>query len=302
MERGIIYSILRKWYHYARRSYCDIKIINHVLLKTIHTLRCNPKRTKFFDKNICKRRVILIANGPSAGGLDFERLADSNLEYAVVNYFPLQEKSFFLLKPRFLCIMDSKVFDLSNEKYPYIKQNKKMVEILNKVDWELFVITNHGLMLPTKNDYIRYEWLSTQQIDYDKRIGIITKVLKSNLAIGGNENTPVSLLWYLMMNGFSRISIIGLDLDFITQYKVDENNHLLLCDNHFYGQATLDYVEAGIYKVGEFYKKLYSDAECFKQYMLASKYAIDNNIEIVNYNKRSFVDVFEKADIERIYD
>ena len=103
-------------------------------------------------------KVFLAGNGPSLAKMDLFKVKENGFEILCVNYFPSNDERFWVLKPKYLCLMDPSFF--SGTASVNAKQNIKLFETLGKVDWELTIVTSKGRRLPVSNSYIKYEWIT----------------------------------------------------------------------------------------------------------------------------------------------
>lgn len=243
----------------------------------------NPK--KMGDK------ILIIGNGPSCN-LYFEN-EKKFLDYdkMVVNYFPQKsEEEFFRMKPKYMCIVDSKLF---TEQF----KPQKMFDILEKVDWDMFIIYPAEYKLKLKNKNIHYIRISAYEYVCSSNEKYQNKLYMKNQAVPTFNNVINWGVYFSIVFGFRKIGLIGVENSMFQDVYVDKNNSIILKDKHYYGEKKIDYCKEGIFEKGTFYLYMLSHYRNFFAHSILSKLAIENGRDITNYTTNSFIDVYKKEDI-----
>lgn len=239
------------------------------------------------------KNVMIIGNGPSIQGFNFDYFIKQDYDLLCVNFFALDEDLFFKLRPKYYVIIDSEFYNPEKRKrYP---EFKKLLDVLEKVDWDIDIISLSRQRLNTMNIHIRNIYLNNNP--YCGNIKWLQKLLYgSNKGTFGYQNVINAALYFLLLCNVSRISLIGVENDWHRELYVDENNDVIRETVHFYGKRRLNITEKGEIKKGELYKYFYYYYITLYKYKMASEYAKIIESTITNYCTNSYIDVFEKKE------
>lgn len=250
----------------------------------------------------CKRlnktkteKVFLAGNGPSLSKTDLLKVKENGFEILCVNYFPSNDERFWVLKPKYLCLMDPSFF--LGAASVNVDQNNKLFETLGKVEWDLTIVTSKGRRLPVSNNYIKYEWITPFSFINEHVTRFRYFMYHNNLANCGNQNVAIAALYFLISKGVKDIYISGVDITDYKQYSVNKDNDVIKEEKHYYGSGNkINFVEKGLLQKGEFFKMFEWYAATFKEFNLASKYAEKSNIRVINTSMESYVDAFKREE------
>ena len=258
-------------------------------------LRYLKNRGKTSVLNTSGEKIIIVGNGPSTGEFEFEEFAKLGYNFVCVNFFALDEEKFFSIKPKYYCVSDNAFYDRSRqEKSGETDGFNRLVEILEKVDWEMTFV-----LAANKEPFFNNRRIAIQKLNlnnYDGSIDWLTlKLYDKNIACFSNIlNVVSSALFFCLSGNATEIGLIGAENNIIHQLRVTENNDVLVEREHFYGTSTLNLIERGKVKKGELYKYMQMCSDTFRNYYKLASYAKMKGIPVYNLCMNSLIDVFEK--------
>ena len=221
------------------------------------------KNSRFKDKH-AGETCFIIGNGPSIKEMDLSKLSD---KYTFMVNASINTKLFDVIKPNYHCVYDRAVLnELSDVLRKNFENNKYNTEFfLNRIAMKEFkdyknVNFVYSTILPIE-DKIRY--------DLTKNANVFINVL------------PFAIMCALYM-GFKKIILLGCDFSFFAYRK----------QAHFYD------IEKQKVRKETLYQDLAGCAIAWQQYNSLKKFAMKNNIEIINSTPNSLLDVFPQVSIE----
>lgn len=239
------------------------------------------------------KKFVVVGNGPSAAAFPFDKYMSKGFETVCVNFFATDQERLLKIKPRYYCCIDT-AFNGSYE--DLAEEQKKLVDALNRVDWDMIFICFRENHLPINNDKITYHYINSFQLG-----GTLTKIKKKlydrNMATHGYQNVILAVLYYLVMSRAEEIILTGVENDWHRELVVDENNEVYREMTHFYGNERLNITRAGEITKGELYKYFYYYYVTLHNYYLNAEYADSCHVEIRNSCVNSFIDVYEKVQL-----
>jgi hypothetical protein len=250
---------------------------------------------------------IVIANGPSFME-DYEKNKSIYLSHdcIVTNMFALAP-IFLEIKPKYYIWLDGFMWDSSND------SSLQTTEIiLGKVDWPMTILLPQFAKC---DDLIkRFESNSNLTIKrynyvYYKGINSIGHALYRKQLMCPRMLSVTSMALFLAINmKYKNIFLSGADQNWHQRIVVDENNVVNTALEHFYdGEKKFKYQP--FYKQGKsnLGTNTMSDffwimLKTFEGYDQVAAYSKSLNAKIFNVSKHSFVDAFEKEEIQIIKD
>ncbi len=239
-------------------------------------------------------RCGILGNGPSLK-TTLERDAEflTGLELFAVNLFSITEQ-YTQLKPKNYLLLD---WSFMNPDHWHGRTGLR--GIVENTSWEL------NLFVPTKmlkSDYFRNELAQNTHIkpipfNYTIVIGftgLTHWLFRHGLGMPQCQNVLVATLFYALNMGFKEIYLFGADHSWHEMIKLDENNHMVVSDTHFYGQKDYD---IAVRETSYMSQQLFSLHKAFYGYEVLVKYARSLGVKVYNASVRSYVDVFEKVKI-----
>jgi len=288
-----------------------VKLIYEISKKLVETviqvlsiiLFVKVKYMKNLKKNIDQKdELLILGNGPSLNN-EIEFIQKSDLlskDILCVNSFA-NSQYYNIIKPRYYLLVDPIFFiDFTTDK----RLNEVMEELLNnlisKTNWHL------TLFIP------RY-YFNSKFVDLIGNNTNITVVCLNNIPLtGGFDSVKYILFNYSMGNPvwqnvliaaifigikkkYKKILLIGMDHSWVKYLTVTENNDVILNDKHLNDKGNnnikLTDQEGSPKRLHTF---LFQVAIMFKEYHTLNDYAKINNVLILNYTKKSFIDAFPK--------
>ncbi len=244
--------------------------------------------------------IVVLGNGPSQKKFWTNREVFSDYDILCMNEFIVyDEEKFFDIRPKYYCCIDRAMMceDVAKKvNYPvFLKRN----EILEKVDWSLVFITRSHYELPIKNEKITKIGISDRRIDlYNKTIRF--ELYRKNLGCIPAETVAATALFFSILFGYKNIALFGVDHDDIKEIAIGEDNKVSLSVPHSYDRGKPDkvYIRDELDKKHYIYELFEGYTTVFKSYLEIQQFACAQNANVINYNIKSLVDAFKKADLE----
>lgn len=290
------------------------------LIQTIISIAKILIRSKFrlaaFETS--DKEVVIIGNGPSASLFfkDFEgyKIKPNTM---CVNMFAANPE-FHLIQPKYYLVSDHAFLDFSEETFkdasrlPRLKKQPDFLQIQQRINltwtellncsWEiqLFIpqiysntfIVNHALKSGLKIHFYNYtvvkgfEWFENM-------------IYKHKLGSPQSQNVINACIFQAINANFKEIYLTGVDNNFHLNMIVDDNNNLQHIDDHFYKieKKTTPQLHANgtPVKMHEFFLSLH---KAFYAHHRLQKYAQYRNVNIYNATKGSFIDAYERKEIQ----
>lgn len=245
--------------------------------------RLSTKPTKLGDK------LVILGNSSDASLFFENRDLFNDYDLLTVNWFPLKGDLFFSLKPKYICFKDPAFFSTKIETLDKENSLGDLITVLNKVDWDLSIVLPEGKTMMVTNNYIHYIWLSDASYS-NESTKLQRKWFYKNYILPRSCNVASSALFFSEIFGYEEIALIGINLDWMKEYEVNEKNELWVRDTHFYGNKKIK-------RRDTYLKQLWMTAYTFQGFEEANKMANDKKIKIINYSPKSYLQMFEKREI-----
>lgn len=254
-----------------------------VILRIIKSILRGP--CYHFDKKK-RNKILIIGNGPSYREFDFSKI-DSDFDLMCVNLFPLKEKLFWKIKPRYLCIIDP----------GFLKRLKDIdgyMECLENVTWKMDIICPQGRTIIIKNNNISF--IKLNMIYYGSPI-MKCFFYKHNMANFGMHNVIHGALFASINLNYQEIYLTGTDYSEIKNVRINSDNDFVILSEHGYEKNEfINLTKNGNYKKGEFYWFFYYNYKGLKSFVEANEYAEHRGSKIYNLVPNSYIDAFEKIE------
>jgi len=253
-----------------------------------------------------EKTCIIMGNGPSLSeSLKRQGFIENKVLFCV-NYFPKTGK-FEKLKPEYLVITAPELWlDDVDERF---KTNSKVLfqTIANKVNWEfvLFIPTNARRYLNWKSEIVKNKKIRIQYYNVTPAEGykwFKHFLFKMNLGMPRPHNVLIPTLMLSINMGFKDIYLLGADHSWLSAITVNDKNEVLINDKHFYDEHKSETrltskKGRGVKKLHEVLQKYYYS---FHSYFIIEKYAEKNGAKISNATPNSYIDAFEKVNLNKI--
>ncbi len=279
-----------------------------MLAKLKHTLSAFPPSIKSLAKLILLSRsvklpkadtetMVIMANGPSLN----ETLRDNadalrRLPTLAVN-FAANADIFFDIKPCYYLMVDP-VFFGDDTNVPALRQLR---DNLTRVDWQMTLlvprrqaslIANLIKLNPhvdiTPINVVGIEgWHWLENFAYDHALGMPRP-----------RNVLIPAIMTAIAIGYKNIIITGADHSWMKTLSVDDQNHVISVQPHFYKdhaeeQRRVDTTYRGL----RLHDVVYSFYIAFKSYHNIARYARHRHIDIINATPGSYIDAFTRGDL-----
>lgn len=272
------------------------KIIRKI--ESLKKLRCLSKPTKMGDK------ILLLATAPCVEDFfKYESVREQFKGYdlAFINYMLVySEKEVFEYKPKYIILLDPIFYQSDYFGVGTINSEKeKVVAVLEKIDWECYLLTSVLADFGLKNTNIKYIKLSCFEFPYRKWL---IPVYKRNLLNMGVYNVMQGALYFAVTFGYKKIAILGCTYGMNKISKREDGVHLEGYA-HYYDKepihefVPLEQVEKMKYGlVSSIYDRGRKSMICFWN---INKFALLEGAEIINYSEGSFIDAFKAGKLNK---
>ncbi|MCT4582251.1 MAG: hypothetical protein N4A35_12635 [Flavobacteriales bacterium] len=281
--------------------------IKELLMSLISLVKVIVTSKGYALTKIKQNKVVVLANGPSLKRVieekeNIDRLKETDL--ICVNYF-CESEVFKLLKPNYY-IISAPEFWIENVEEVYVKKRKLMYDTLvREVDWSMeFYIPFQA----RKNDFWRQILKKNKHIHIifynDATVEGLTFVSKAiynrKMGMPRSHNILGNALMMMIWKGYKEIGVLGADHSWLPTVNVTEDNVALLTQRHFYEKKKAEAKAmrkkgVGQRKLHEIIFKFYL---AFKSYFEIKEYASEKEVEIINLTEGSYIDAFERSNLE----
>ena len=255
---------------------------------------------------IAGKEVVIIGNGPSLQKdiIKYRKFL-SGKDLVCVNHFPITDL-YTELKPRFY-ITGAPEYWLENIEPDQIQSNTKMFNAMNeKTTWPLqfFIPFDakkykrwQGLVKSRKN--ITFHYYNNIGIEGFRKV--IHFLFKNWLGMPRPHNVLITSIYICINIGYKKIYLLGADHSWLKELDVTEENIALLNQKHFYDENTAK--PNVMRKSGRGQRKLHEILHkfmlTFKGYFILRDYAEKRQAQIFNGTKGSYIDAFERIDLNK---
>jgi len=283
----------------------------NALLSTLTFFKVLIKSNFFlsYNKSIKRNKnLLIIGNGPSFKE-SINRLSEENkshLDLLAVNFFA--NSDFFLILKPLIYVISAPEFWISNVDENYItSRNKLFKSLADNVEWNMILYVPYEAkkikfwqnVLKT-NPHIKIDFYNNTPIEGFPFLN--TLYYNNNLGMFRPHNVIIPSLFISIGLEYENIYLIGVEHSWLQNLRVNQDNEVQIKQEHFYDQQKAQYkpmkkMGSGSRKLFEILDKLYLT---FKGYFEIKKYVSTKNTRIYNLTTNSFIDAFEKFDIEKL--
>lgn len=271
------------------------------LFKVLASSKYNVSIKSINDKGKC----YILGNGPSLKGdlADNFILLKSNKLFVVNNF--AKSDYYIKLKPQYYVFADPAYW--STEENSIVRNCKLTLEMIkDNTEWEMKIFVP---FVALKNIWFRDFFKSNKNITLvtfnttficDKGFEYSTLFFyKNNLAAPRIQNVLMSAIFISINIGLSEINILGSDHGWTKELFVNGENQVCIYENHFYDKEKKDFnvfkrLDGTVYKMHEILRDF---AFMFEGYHLLKKYGNDLGVKIYNRTTDSFIDAFERKNL-----
>ena len=242
-------------------------------------------------------KMVILGNGLSQK-LFWENKKDfDDYDILTMNSFPYRaKKEFFEIKPKYYCAIDPVLFDRERaEKAGELMDYEGIREELQKVDWEMYLITWTGVSFKINNTQIKEIHLA-KPICESVNEKIKYKLSLKNFTVLRAETFALPSILFAIIFGYREVALFGIDNDTFKQIRFNEHGKIVGETWHSYDDQKADtYMLRDdpdgnhfIYEIFEGYMWM------FKEYIYLHELAEYAKCNIVNFNQNSYCDAFDK--------
>lgn len=271
-------------YELAKRVLAYIEII----LKSIKYFKSNVTDTSKPQK--MGNQILILGNGQSIDILKKNKEAFENYDMLVVNFYPLKAEAFWEYKPKYLALLDPVFFTDAKKSHPKYNDIMQLFAQLERVDWDLYVVTRAEYVLPIENKNIHYvKFSKVESFSADSPLGY--RLFKRNKLAVPSENVSLAALNFALIFGYKKIALLGVELSYLQKLSVDEKNDLYMENEHFYGK---EYIKKNI----SYERDVHAMLRTLTGFRVIANLAKLMEADIVNYSKNSYVQNYRKESID----
>ena len=255
---------------------------------------------KSFFKGELKERLVLqpdngkslsiVVNGPSVNRT-IKYLKPGETDVMMVNNAPLTPL-YKELCPKYVCISDSEFLEKNKRNYSI---RTELMKTADKVTIFLPSFYSKQFFFPADKLNIKYVFSLYGISEYDF---FSYKLMERNLLTPAFNNVVIMCLYVGIQLGYKKIYLYGADENFLKQVTVDQRNRVMRENIHYYGSemmcenkkhgSDMEIMTYMMYRIFNGLKRL-------------KRYAIKENVRVVNMSDDSWIDCFPRYVKEKKY-
>lgn len=231
--------------------------------------------------------IIIMGNGPS-----LRQTIDSSLSVLQHNdtlavNFAANTPEFKEIKPKYYVLADPHFFNIEN------KNVDRLIESLDKVDWNMTLFLPRKANAPVNNPNIKIERFNMVGIDGARCLR--NAAFRHRLAMPRPRNVLIPSIMIAIWLGYKQIYITGADHSWMRTISVNSENEVISVQPHFYkddekeiNRVNTEYLRYPLHRIiNSFYV-------AFKAYHDIENFAGICGIDIYNSTPESFIDAFRR--------
>lgn len=268
-----------------------------------------PIKIQNWGVTISDNSIAILANGPSLRDTfndvdDYKFIAKKDI--FVMNSF-MQDEQFFVLKPKYLCIMDEAYWIQPKHLH---KRFEKDREQLKKVNWDMIFFMpkqakqdNAFKKLLSENKYIKPKYINITT-PFKTKDKYLFNLYKENKAMPEPQSVLVACIYIAINLGYKNIFLYGADNSWHLSLIVNDDNIPCFMDKHFYDKKEVIKYEP-LYKTytDKEFVKIREEFEAMvilhKSYEKIREYSQVMGSNIYNLSKFSCIDVFDRKFVKQ---
>lgn len=281
-----------------------IERINHVMMNLYDSLSMrrvfkwlskeNKLPTQPFKSG---EKIVVLGNGPSQNLFWDNMEPFEGYELLCVNSFITNSSDlFFKVKPKYYCIIDPIYFDYSKAVATgYAEVYKETMNVLEKVDWDMYIITWERYDINITNKNIKQIRICSRHYLGSSKEKEYELCLQNKASFSGETVAEPAILFAIIF-GFKKIALFGIDHDDFKEISFDGNGEIYISTQHAYEEdgPEICYIRGEVGNHTPIYIIFDGYAKLFKAYWDLEALAKKVGCEIINYNSNSYVDAFKK--------
>jgi hypothetical protein len=272
------------------------------VIKVLLISKFNLKIKKINGEYAC----VILGNGPSLKDTlqeDLNFLLDDKNKVVAVNSFVISEY-YERIKPDYY-VLNAPEYWLEVISEFHKRMRKDVFQnLIAKTYWDLTLFVPYeasnskvwqGLFIDSSNIKIVYY----NKTPVEGLVSVNHFLFKKNLGMPRPHNVLIPSIILSINMGYKKIYLVGADHSWHEEIKVDGTNKVTVNHQHFNDKDELRLpmykLDGKEYRIHDIFRKLYL---AFKGYFVLSNYAKENNVEILNVSKRSYIDAFKKTTVK----
>lgn len=280
---------------------CLQKILETLLnILVILTKSSVAKCSVFKSYRVNKNTIIVAMNGPSLFA-DLDVLPDKHGVFLGANHFA-DLVIFSELKPRFYIFSDPYFWhgDVSDDLFT--KRQTTYEALVSKVKWSLVVFVPSDAAFKVINEQLKGNNFITVKVFNGSGFPIskLNRLVSYfwSLAVSSPfaQNVLIHSIYVAIMLDASSVHIVGANFSFHESIEVDQKtNQFYKVRQHAYGtQKEVAYIDYRKTTSAKLSNEFYALSRAFRSLENLSQFAKDKNVEIINYTKNSYLDMFKR--------
>ena len=241
--------------------------------------------------NTHDKTIYVLANGPSTHAF----LKNPPIELAsskvLCMNFALLDDHIFKVEPDAYIVSDPNVFGKGEVLEVVYDKYVRLVEILNKLDWNMilyvpFDFRSGRFVKDIKNNKIRICWFNRTPLVSSGRLLVL--FYRLGLGLPKAESVIVAALGLAILNKPDTIKLVGVEHDWVHNLFVNEYNQVFYLLNHFY-KGDKEY--RSDLTMSDF---MLSQHRLFKSHERIRYLSDELNVKVINMTRTSLIDCYER--------
>lgn len=280
-------SFFKQIYNWTSLLFRSIVSLCSVLFFSSWKAAKELKKTARKNKhNTC----IVLGNGPSMKETLDSRIDDlKQYDTIAVNTFCVHD-SFVSIKPKYYVLTDPGFFDDKTSEERVLQLQNQVRQGLSQVDWQMVLLLpsinrKSSLLRDIDSRFITVCFYNVTPVD--GFISLQHFLFNNNLGMPTAMSVVCAAIFLTMRLNYKDIYVVGADHNMIRNLYVNENNELMLSDEHFYEKKDIR-IHYSICKYVEGY------AVCMKTHERLAEYSSYSGVNVWNATKGSFIDAYPR--------
>jgi hypothetical protein len=253
------------------------------------------------------KESIILGNGPSLiESIEKNPSFITDKDLVCVNLFP-ETPYYKQLKPKYFITGGPELWMKNVSEEWEVRRKHLFNTIKDQTDWDIIFLIptlarkhKHWREILSLNTHIKITYYNITPIEGFKLF--IHFCFKFKLGTPRAHNVLNPAIMQMMSFGYRKIYLLGADHSWLKEIIVDDDNRVLLRQKHFYDHESAKHtqmgnIDMGVRKLHEMLHKFYLT---FSGYFIIKDYASTVGTKIINVTPNSFIDAFERKDIEKI--
>ncbi|MDE5574037.1 MAG: hypothetical protein K2H44_01275 [Muribaculaceae bacterium] len=241
-----------------------------------------------------EKPLIIMGNGPS-----LRETIDKHLDILCQNdtlavNFAANSPEFFKIKPRYYTLADPLFFENSDA-----ENMISLYENLNKVDWQMTLLVPVKAPVKISNPNINIKRFNMVGVDGARWLKHL--LFSSRMAMPRPRNVLIPSIMAAIWLGYKNIYLVGADHSWMKSISVDEENHVVSIQTHFYKDSNKELGrKRDLFANVRLHEVAHSYYTAFKAYHTILDYITPKGIKIYNSTPESFIDAFERRNLSTL--